>query len=106
MYKRQEEEVAAAEADLQAAVDQLKAETGENTGDNGSTGGAGNGEQNDGSSSGGKDKDGSASGNSDAQNGTKAAKTGDTAPIVGIMAMMLLAATAGIVVYRRRQEVR
>ena len=101
-----EEEVVAVEADLQAAVDQLKAETGENTGDNGSTGGAGNGEQNDGSSSGGKDKDGSASGNNEVQNSAKAVKTGDTAPIVGIMAVMLFAAAAGILVYRRRKETR
>lgn len=101
-----EEEVAAAEADLQAAVDQLKAETGENTGDNGSTGGAGNGEQNDGSSSGGKDKDGSASGNNDVQNSTKAAKTGDTAPITRTVAVLLLAVVVIVLTKKRRTNSR
>ena len=104
-----EEEVAAAEADLQAAVDQLKAETGENTGDNGSTGDAGNvgnGEQNGGSSSGGKDEDGSASGNNDVQNSTKAAKTGDTAPITRTVAVLLLAVVVIVLTKKRRTNSR
>ena len=122
-----EEEVATAEAGLQAALDQLRAAAGDtedpdNSGDEGNTGNGGNGQdqsgqdqnnQNDGST-GGSSADTSGKDNAPAQTDTakntsaqKSVKTGDTAaPIAGTAAVMMLAAAAGVLAYRRRRETR
>ena len=107
-----EEEVTAAEENLKAALDQLKAQTGENTGDGGSAGGdastgnagssgttGGSGNADNGST----EKDGAASGSRTVQDNAKAARTGDTAPIAGMAAVMILAAV-GIMYYGRKKE--
>ena len=102
-----EEEVATAEEDLQAALDQLRAAVGDtedpdNSGDDGNTG------------NGGSSADTSGKDNAPAQTDTtknnsaqKSVKTGDTAaPIAGMAAVMMLAAAAGVIAYRRRRETR
>ena len=101
-----EEEVVTAEEGLQAALDQLRAAVGDaedpdNSGDDGNTG---NGSSADTS---GKDN---ASAQTDAtknNSAQKSVKTGDTAaPIAGMAAVMMLAAAAGVMAYRRRRETR
>ena len=102
-----EEEVATAEEDLQAALDQLRAAVGdtEDPDNSGSDGNTGNG----GSSADTSDKD-NASAQTDAtknNSAQKSVKTGDTAaPIVGAAAAMMLAVAAGVIAYRRRRETR
>ena len=102
-----EEEVATAEEDLQAALDQLRAAVGdtEDPDNSGSDGNTGNG---------GSSADTSGKDNASAQIDTtknnsaqKSVKTGDTAaPIAGMAAVMMLAAAAGVIAYRRRRETR
>ncbi len=102
-----EEEVATAEEDLQAALDQLRAAVGDaedpdNSGDDGNTG--------NGSSSADTSGKDNASAQTDAtknNSAQKSVKTGDTAaPIAGMAAVMMLAAAAGVMAYRRRRETR
>ena len=113
-----EEEVAAAEEGLQAALDQLRAAAGDtedpdNSGDDGDTGNGGSGQDQNGQNSG-SSADTSGKDNASAQTDTtknnsaqKSVKTGDTmAPIVGAAAAMMLAAAAGVMAYRRRRETR
>ena len=102
-----EEEVATAEESLQAALDQLRAAVGdtEDPDNSGSDGNTGNG---------GSSADTSGKDNASAQIDTtknnsaqKSVKTGDTAaPIAGMAAVMMLAAAAGVIAYRRRRETR
>ena len=101
-----EEEVAAAEEGLQAALDQLRAAAGGTEDqDNSGDGNTGNG---------GSSQDTSGKDNASAQTDTtknnsaqKSVKTGDTAaPIAGMAAVMMLAAAAGVIAYRRRRETR
>ena len=102
-----EEEVATAEEGLQAALDQLRAAVGdaEDPDNSGSDGNTGNG---------GSSADTSGKDNAPAQTDTtknnsaqKSVKTGDTAaPIAGMAAVMMLAAAAGVIAYRRRRETR
>ena len=102
-----EEEVATAEEGLQAALDQLRAAVGDaedpdNSGDDGNTG--------NGSSSADTSGKDNASAQTDAtknNSAQKSVKTGDTAaPIAGMAAVMMLAAAAGVMAYRRRRETR
>ena len=101
-----EEEVATAEEGLQAALDQLRAAAGDTEDpDNSGDGNTGNG---------GSSQDTSGKDNASAQTDTtknnsaqKSVKTGDTAaPIAGMAAVMMLAAAAGVMAYRRRRETR
>ena len=102
-----EEEVVTAEAGLQAALDQLRAAVGDtedpdNSGDDGNTG-------NGGSSADTSDKDNASAQIDTTKNNSaqKSVKTGDTvAPIAGMAAVMMLAAAAGVIAYRRRRETR
>ena len=101
-----EEEVATAEEGLQAALDQLRAAAGDTEDpDNSGDGNTGNG----GSSQDTSGKD-NASAQTDAtknNSAQKSVKTGDTAaPIAGMAAVMMLAAAAGVMAYRRRRETR
>ena len=123
-----EEEVVTAEEGLQAALDQLRAAVGDtdesgNTGSNGSNGTGGNDQ-----GQSGQDQNGQIIGSAEGNNGDasgkdnvsakadtaknssaqKSVKTGDTAavPIAGTAVVMMLAAAAGIVAYRRRRETR
>ncbi|HJC38244.1 MAG TPA: NPCBM/NEW2 domain-containing protein, partial [Candidatus Mediterraneibacter faecigallinarum] len=107
-----EEEVTAAEENLKVALDQLKAQTGENTGDSGSAGGdASTGNAGSSGTTGGSgiadngstEKAGAASGSRTVQDNAKAARTGDAAPIAGMAAVMILAAV-GIMYYGRKKE--
>ena len=102
-----EEEVATAEEGLQAALDQLRAAVGDaedpdNSGDDGNTG--------NGSSSADTSGKDNASAQTDAtknNSAQKSVKTGDTAaPIAGMAAVMMLAAAAEVIAYRRRRETR
>ena len=102
-----EEEVMTAEEDLRAALDQLRAAVGDtedsdNSGDDGNTG--------NGSSSADTSGKDNASAQTDAtknNSAQKSVKTGDTAaPIAGMAAVMMLAAAAGVMAYRRRRETR
>ena len=102
-----EEEVVTAEEGLQAALDQLRAAVGDaedpdNSGDDGNTG--------NGSSSADTSGKDNASAQTDAtknNSAQKSVKTGDTAaPIAGMAAVMMLAAAAGVMAYRRRRETR
>ena len=102
-----EEEVATAEEDLQAALDQLRAAVGdtEDPDNSGSDGNTGNG----GSSADTSDKDNASAQTDTTKNNSaqKSVKTGDTAaPIVGAAAAMMLAVAAGVIAYRRRRETR
>ena len=102
-----EEEVATAEEDLQAALDQLCAAVGdtEDPDNSGSDGNTGNG----GSSADTSDKDNASAQTDTTKNNSaqKSVKTGDTAaPIAGMAAVMMLAAAAGVIAYRRRRETR
>ena len=102
-----EEEVATAEEDLQAALDQLCAAVGdtEDPDNSGSDGNTGNG----GSSADTSDKDNASAQTDTTKNNSaqKSVKTGDTAaPIVGAAAAMMLAVAAGVIAYRRRRETR
>ena len=102
-----EEEVATAEEDLQAALDQLRAAVGdtEDPDNSGSDGNTGNG----GSSADTSDKDNASAQTDTTKNNSaqKSVKTGDTAaPIAGMAAVMMLAAAAGVIAYRRRRETR
>ena len=102
-----EEEVVTAEAGLQAALDQLRAAVGDtedpdNSGDDGNTGNVG-------SSADTSDKDNASAQTDTTKNKSaqKSVKTGDTAaPIAGMTAVMMLAAAAGVMAYRRRRETR
>ena len=113
-----EEVVAAAEEGLQAALDQLRAAVGDtedpdNSGNNSNTGSGGSGQDQNGQNSG-SSEDTSGKDNASAQTDTaknssaqKSVKTGDTAaPIAGMAAVMMLAAAAGVMAYRRRRETR
>ena len=102
-----EEEVATAEEDLQAALDQLRAAVGdtEDPDNSGSGGNTGNG----GSSADTSEKDNASAQTDTTKNNSaqKSVKTGDTAaPIAGMAALMVLAAAAGVMAYRRRRETR
>ena len=102
-----EEEVATAEEDLQAALDQLCAAVGdtEDPDNSGSDENTGNG----GSSADTSDKDNASAQTDTTKNNSaqKSVKTGDTAaPIVGAAAAMMLAVAAGVIAYRRRRETR
>ena len=113
-----EEEVATAEEDLQAALDQLRAAAGDtedpdNSGDDGNTGNGGSSQdqngQNSGSSADTSDKDNASAQTDTTKNNSaqKSVKTGDTAaPIVGAAAAMMMAVAAGVIAYRRRRETR
>ena len=102
-----EEEVVTAEAGLQAALDQLRAAVGDtedpdNSGDDGNTG-------NGGSSADTSDKETVSDQTDTTKNNSaqKSVKTGDTAaPIAGMAAVMMLAAVAGVIAYRRRRATR
>ena len=102
-----EEEVATAEEDLQAALDQLRAAVGdtEDPDNSGSDGNTGNG----GSSADTSDKDNASAQTDTTKNNSaqKSVKTGDTAaPIVGAAAAMMMAVAAGVMACRRRRETR
>ena len=113
-----EEEVATAEEDLQAALDQLRVAAGDtedpdNSGSDGNTGNGGSSQeqngQNSGSSADTSDKDNASAQTDTTKNNSaqKSVKTGDTAaPIAGMAVVMILAAAAGVIAYRRRRETR
>ena len=102
-----EEEVATAEEGLQAALDQLRAAVGDtedpdNSGSDGNTGNGGNSADT-------SEKDNASAQTDTTKNNSaqKSVKTGDTAaPIAGMAAVMMLAAAAGVIAYRRRRETR
>lgn len=127
-----EEEVMTAEEGLQAALDQLRAAVGDtedpgSSGDDGNTGSGGNAQgqsgqdQNgqivgstgdngtdiSGGTAAGKVSSSGQAGSADNSSAQKSVKTGDTAaPIAGTAAVMMLAAAAGVIAYRRRKETR
>ena len=107
-----EEEVMTAEKGLQAALDQLRAAVGDmeapdNSGDDGNTESGGSGQDQSSADASGKDTVSAQADTTKNNSVQKSVKTGDTAaPIAGMASVMMLAAAASVIAYRKRRETR